>query len=490
MLVDSFKGGLFFHAANTHTDSSPAQNNLDGPQCQLMTKLLCGSRVRLQVSLTLALTALTFCLPSPIQGQDSQPAAHFLSFLGAGSHKKPDPPAEPPLRSTQPPAFTVPVEQLGFSAPGQFYLGTRISLVSLDFLDENRLLFTFRVPGLMHRDPKSGDGGDERRIRAVVLRLPEGTVEAEAVWSLHDRARYLYMLDNGQFLLRDREGLQLGDASLQLKPFLHFPGPVLWVETDPSHRYLVTGSSEPAINKPQPGDVPSPASAAATVTGDEKDASDKPDMVLRIIRREDAKVMLVSRVRSAVHLPISSDGYLEALRSKGMAWLLNLNHFDGGSTVLGSVDSLCSPLMNFVSPQVFMVTGCTSNGDPKLVAMSSDGRRLWETPPSGPLVWPLLVMGPDGSRLARESLVTDHGVNAFAPLGIEDIKGQAVEVFDAASGKVAMRAQASPVFDAGGNVAISPNGKRVAMVMAGAIQIFDLPPPPPLPEATVNKAGR
>ncbi len=455
-----------------------------------MAKWQFGTRVRLQASLTVALTALNMCLPLPISGQNSLTGARVLPVLGIGSHKKTDPPPEPPLRATQPPAFTVPVEQLGFTAPGQFYLGTRISLVSLDFLDENRLLFTFRVPGLMHRDPKSGDGSDERRIRAVVIRLPEGTVEAEALWSLHDRARYIYMLDNGQFLLRDRDGLQLGDASLQLKPFLRFPGPVLWVETDPSRRYLVTGSSEPAMVKSQPGDVASPATAAGTVTGDEKEANDKPDMVLRIIRREDGKVMLVSRVRSAVHLPISSEGYLEALRSKGMAWLLNLNHFDGGSTVLGSVDSLCSPLLDFVSPQVFVVTGCTSSGDPKLVAMASDGRRLWETTPSGPLVWPLLVMGPDGSRLARESLVTDHGVNAFAPLGIEDIKGQAVEIFDAASGKVAMRAQASPVFDAGGNVAISPNGKRVAMVMAGAIQIFDLPPPPPLPGPTVNKAGR
>jgi hypothetical protein len=456
-----------------------------------MRKLRSGCVVRLQASLMLAFMALAILLPTPTSGQASQPSApRAFTLFGIGSHKKSDVPVQPPLRSTQPPAFSVPIDQLGFSAPGQFYLGTRISLVSLDFLAEDRLLFTFRVPGLMHRDLKSSGGGDERQIRAVVIRLPEGTVQAQALWTLHDRSRYLYMLDKGQFLVRDRDGLQLGDASLQLKPFLQFPGPVLWVETDPSRRYLVTGSSEPTIAKPKLGDVPSPSTAAATVTGDEKVAADKPDTVLRIIRRDDAKVMLVSRVRTAVHLPISSDGYLEALRSKGMAWLLNLNHFDGGSTILGSVDSLCAPMLDFVSPQIFVVTGCSSSGDPKLVAMASDGRRLWESSPSGPLVWPLLVMSPDGLRLARESLVTDHNVNAFAPLGTDDIKGQAVEIFDAASGKVAMRAQASPVFDAGGNVAISPNGKRVAMVMAGAIQIFDLPPPPPLPVAPVNKAGR
>ena len=38
------------------------------------------------------------------------------------------------------------------------------------------------------------------------------------------------------------------------------------------------------------------------------------------------------------------------------------------------------------------------------------------------------------------------------------IKGQLVEVFDAANGKVALEAPASPMLDAGGNVAISPSG--------------------------------
>jgi len=31
-------------------------------------------------------------------------------------------------------------------------------------------------------------------------------------------------------------------------------------------------------------------------------------------------------------------------------------------------------------------------------------------------------------------------------------------------------------------VAISPSGRRVAVLNAGAIQVFELPAPPPLPE--------
>jgi hypothetical protein len=61
------------------------------------------------------------------------------------------------------------------------------------------------------------------------------------------------------------------------------------------------------------------------------------------------------------------------------------------------------------------------------------------------------------------------------------VKAQVVEVYDAADGRRVLTVQASPVLDGGGNVAISPSGKRVAVLNAGAIQVFELPEPAPLP---------
>ena len=440
-----------------------------------MAKLLVRADFWRFASLALAVTAFP---PSPLL---SAQTPGLFSLMG--SHKKAAAPlSPPPVRATLPPAITIPVEPLGFTAPGEFYLGMRNSLASLDFIDETHLLFTYRVPGLLRRDNTGTDPSAARQIRAVVLGLPQGAVQAETVWTLHDRKRYLWMLDNGQFLLRDRDSLQLGDANLQLKPYLHFPGPVLWVEMDPDRKFMVTGSSEPPTSASRTGDVPSPASAAATLVSDDQNSSPQPDLVLRILRRDTGKVMLVSHIRSAVHLPINAEGYLETLRGNGKAWVVNLNHFDGGSTILGSFDSVCSPQLDFVSPREFVASTCDSGGDPRLVAMTTGGRRLWDSPGSGSAVWPLLVTGANGSRIVRETLMATHSVNAFSPLGTDDIKGQDVQVFDAATGKLALRAQASPVFDAGGNVAISPSGRQVAIVMAEGIQVFDLPAPPPLPE--------
>jgi hypothetical protein len=63
----------------------------------------------------------------------------------------------------------------------------------------------------------------------------------------------------------------------------------------------------------------------------------------------------------------------------------------------------------------------------------------------------------------------------------QTVKEQSVTVFDAATGDIALVSPLSPILDAGGNVAISPSGRRVALLNAGAIEIFDLPPVPAVP---------
>jgi hypothetical protein len=99
-------------------------------------------------------------------------------------------------------------------------------------------------------------------------------------------------------------------------------------------------------------------------------------------------------------------------------------------------------------------------------------------------------MAPNGLRLVRETLAITHSIDASSPFSKEEIKGQIVEVYDAASGQVALTAPASPPLDAGGNVAISPSGRRVAVLNSGELQIFELPPPPPLPDSTGTQPGR
>jgi hypothetical protein len=404
-------------------------------------------------------------------------------------------PQEPSLL----PAFKIPVEPLGFSAPGNFYVGRHNSLVSLDFLDENRLLFTFQVRGLASRADVENTGIEVRPVRAVVVALPDGKIQAEAQWILHDRARYLWMLNDGNFLLRDRDSLQQGDSTLQMKPSLRFPGRLLWIEMDPSQRLMDTNFIQPRPEQ-KPKEVANLAASAK-----ETDTRPKHDLVIRTVNRESGQVVMESRLdlnedqpvdwdgyleaESAmlsglfgrVQLPINSDGYLLPLRDAGDLWALKLKHFVGDTRELGGLESTCMPSGDFISEGELLVTACAPGGGWHVVAMSTRGHRLWEIHAPSHEFSPLLVWSRDGSRLARETVFLNHSIDELHPLNAQAVKGQVVSVFDAADGKVALQALASPPLDAGGNVAISPSGRRVAILNAGAIQVFELPSAAPVP---------
>ncbi|HEX4285108.1 MAG TPA: hypothetical protein VHZ28_08440 [Terracidiphilus sp.] len=422
---------------------------------------------RLYASLALAAAAgLAWGMFSPAA------AAGILS-----RHRKADT-ADPPQKqapsASQPPAFSIPVEPLGFYSPGPYYMGQREALVSLDFLDENRLLFTFRAPGLMRR---SSVEDSQREIRAEVIALPQGSIETEALWTLHDHDRYLWVLHSGHFLLRDDNTIKEGDSKLELRPLLEFPGPLLSIEMDPGQHYLVTNSFEPSNVKAQQGQVASPATAEADVHMDHEGETEKKDTVLRILDRASGQVMLVSRVRAPVRVPINSDGYVETLSgpSPNKNWVLSFDSFKGGSKVLGNVDSSCQPPVAFAAQDAVVINACVFGNGRRLIAMSTGGHKLWESPSSATQIWPILVMAPNGSLVARETLTVDHSIEDFGhSLAQQDIKGQLVEVFDARGGKLLLRANANPVLDGGGNVAISPSGKRVAILNSGAIEVYEM----------------
>lgn len=393
-------------------------------------------------------------------------------------------PAAFPITSSLPPAASIHVTPLGFSGPGPLYLGERNAMASLAFIGEDRLLFTFRVPGLIRREHRPGEDPDSdvRQIRALVLNIANGAVESEAMWSVHDRARYLWMLKNGHFLLRDRENLSEGDDHLNLKPLLKFPGRLLRIDLDPNQQYLVSSSMEPPETAAERDSASSTATGSDAANKDEKKTDPAaPDFVVRILRRDSGKVMLVSRTRSVAHLPINSVGYLEDLRGRADDWTLNLNYFSGGSHLLGNVDSTCAPSNEFIREELILATGCSGPDAIKLIAITTEGRILWKdvNPPTA--VWPVQFKSENGLRIGFETLSVTHGVGPYSPLGNDDIKGQLVRILDSATGEIVFEAPATPVLDMGGNAALSPSGRKVAVVNAGDIQVFNLPEPPPIP---------
>jgi hypothetical protein len=405
-----------------------------------------------------------------------------------------------PASPSASPTFTIPTGPLGFSVPGENYLLRRESLVSLDFLDEDRILFTFRVPRLMQRDAGDDSEDKKQQIQALVLSLPSGKIEARATWTVPDRSRYLWMLNDGHFLLRVADGLDEGDAQLQMKPKLRAPERLLWIELDPKQQVMITNSLEPANvsqkadesrrDGPNPGnpilgDSGAPVAEPADVTKDGQKPGEQSVLVARTEKLESGEVMLERRVpwtQQSSDWPMNSDGYLETSHDKADQWLLKLNSFSGGSQVLTHIESLCPPQGNFVSESELLLMRCDPDSGWTLRAIMTRGDSLWEARTAMNAMVPLLVAAPNGLRVARETMLLKRSVDKYKrKVGMPDFQGQIVKVFNAADGTMVLEAPLTPIFDGGGNVAISPSGQRVAILNTGAIQVFQLPAPPAMP---------
>jgi hypothetical protein len=398
-----------------------------------------------------------------------------------------------PPKTAVPPSFAIPVGPIGFASPAPFYLGARVAQVSMSFLDEDNLLFTFRVPGLISRvhspanlAPGEVAGVDElhneRHIRAVVLSLPSGKVTAESLWRLHDSDQYLWALKGGKFLLRDRNTVLMGDSALHLELFLRFPGPVKSLELDPDQQFLVTNSTEP----------PAPEKKPVSDADSNRDSSGKGDAaepvadqdLLRVLNMTTRKVTLFSRMDAVRHVPLDGGGFYETLRGMRDDWWVSYREFKGEAIPLLAVRSTCSPALDVLRHDSVLASACVPEGGRRLSLVTRDKRKLWEVAVPATQVWPVLAKSAEGLRVARASLEVAHPVGPNYPLEPSEVRQQIVQVYDVATGKLELSVPASPVLDGGGNFALSPSGRRFAVLNGGAIQVFDLAPAPAMPAPT------
>jgi hypothetical protein len=257
---------------------------------------------------------------------------------------------------------------------------------------------------------------------------------------------------------------------------------------DPMQQLMIANTLESATAAQKPGD-PSPAAAdPPPATADGKKSGNQSILVARTLKRATGDVIHISRMpwtSQTSDFPMNSEGYVQTSPGGGGRWQLRSSFYTGGDRVLATVDSSCPPEYSYVSDSELLVTTCDPDGGAKMLAISTRGDTLWEAKTSTNAIWPLMATTPGGSRAVRETVLLKRSVDRYKHLlGAKDIQGQIVRVFDTANGKMVMQSPLTPILDGGGNIAISPSGQRVAILNAGAIQVFQLPAPSPLHPAS------
>ena len=379
----------------------------------------------------------------------------------ASSANKNPPEAKPEAR--------IPVEPLGYHAPGPLYLLSRMSFGSLDFADSSHLLFTFHETRLLRRveDPDSSE--DDQMIHAVVLSLPDGHVTQSADWLMRDRSRYLWPLGNGRFLLRRRNTYLITDESLKLRALARTPTPLQATEVSPDGRLLVV---EDEYERHTPEQHEKLAREAASYG----DSPPQEDTQIALMDVDSKTIEAALHVEQPLILPVTSSGYLTVREERENDYVVRFNPFHGQELTLGTVASVCTPRETFLNSQALMIESCGPNSDDiYLDTWSIDGKKLWRGRRDARAVWPTFATAQSGTRFAVGLLQASHSISVADSLIDEDVKQQLVQVFDTETGKLLLSTNASPILSAGQNFALSPSGDRLAVLRNGAIEIYDIP---------------
>ena len=407
-------------------------------------------------------------------------AAVLLSSLACAAAHKPKGAALVPTEMQ--PLTRIAVAPLGYEAPPSFYLTYRMSSATLGFFDNDRLLFTFRVGGLLRRLPDDRPDDDDQQIRAVVLDLATGKVIRQAEWRMHDRGAYLWPYTDGRFLVRVRDSLFLTGESLDLEPYLTFDTGLREVEVSPDRTMTVLETNEP--------DKPHTLVSSLGAPG-----GTKPVRVL-ILPSGEKTAIAESEGENPSLLPLIEGGLLNVLEGKFAGyWALQDQPFHGESKLVAEVKSSCRPAAQPVSAQVALLVGCYGEGDDRPVtAVAMDGQRLWQDRWANRYVWGWFDYAENGSRFAYESVEVTRPISSFDALYPEDVTDQMVGVYDTETGKLVLVRDVSPVLTAGQNVALSPDGTRFAILRGGAVEVYDLPPvsvaEPQKPPQVAAKKGK
>jgi hypothetical protein len=384
------------------------------------------------------------------------------------------------------PIASIAVGPLGFLAPSPAYLDLRLAWASLNFIDDNHLLFTFHANSLLRRIPEDTGGGEEQMVHADVLEISSGKVVRQADWRMHDRGHYIWALKDGQFLVRQSNTLCLTNSSLELRPYLNFETQLQGVEVSPGRTMLLlelagfmppeendADENKPSLLPPSPG---SPAKVRPRRT----------DVVL--LRPGESKILAKTELRVPVAVPLNEDGVLEVFAGKQpKVWMIEkeliyqVDQKPGDATrqeEVGEVRSACTPQMQPLSRNVVLVQNCPTNGTSgnEVSALTLDGKVLWQSRWQSKYIWPTFDYAENGSRFAYESMQMNRDIGTIDSFGEADVVAQPVGVFNTETGKLELVLNASPVLSEGQNFALSADGRRFAILRNGAIEVYDLPP--------------
>lgn len=385
------------------------------------------------------------------------------------------------------PSARISLEKLGFPGVSAGFVSAGASVLTVNFLDDEHLMVTFGLRGLVKRIEGDPDTDEDREVAAEIVDVPSGKIVARTNWHLHDHGRYLWPIGHGRFMLRVGSSLSAFSplANLHKDPFRRVAFPirgsyVAGVMTSPDGGVLTIESVIP-IKK----DGPATWADANGV---------KSTTVLDLYRLTgegtDASPMAISSphsVRSAqpIAFPIDEDGFLWGTNESRdpSEWTMSFHAFAPAGkknpVVVGKLHSSCVPRILIASRSEYVSITCQgADAHMKLATFGFDGHENWEEPMDLDSSM-AFAFAPSSGRFAMSRIVASTAALATDLNGLppDPVFTQEVRVYQTESGDLLLKATTTPAFKTAENFDLSADGRVAALVRNGEIAIYQLPAP-------------
>jgi hypothetical protein len=365
------------------------------------------------------------------------------------------------------PIARIELEPMGYQGLQQEHMVAGSPMLTVNFVDDNHLLVTFEVRRLMKRETNAGPGEADRTVMACLVDVASDTVVAHTEWRLHDRSQYLWDLGGGKFLLRIRDELTVfspmagkPEDAFRTSPFLQTQRHIVAVLLS-ADRDLLTIES---VKRPDAtaGDV-------AVHVGVDPAPVQINFYRLRTDETDHNKLVLTSagaiRTRAAIALPVTAAGYLDIIEGGKRTWLFNFDEHSGKVHELLAFDTTCFPRPVFVGHDEFIVFGCKSGDERRLLAgFNLRGEEMWQQGFYESYIAPTFSFAPAAGRFALGRTIIGAPLPEDVALSAAAISSQEVRVYQTYNGTQLFRINCTPVERSGQNFDLSPDGMRLAVV--------------------------
>lgn len=390
------------------------------------------------------------------------------------------------------PANRISLDSLGFEPQSLEFLAAGSSMLTVNFVDNQHLLFTFGVHRLMKRIPNDPPDDEDRTVEAVLVELPSGKVRARTDWRLHDSGQYLWGLGHGRFLLRVHDTLTTfaplanlaSGQPFRQRAFMTTDRRIGAVLLSPESDLMIIETVErtPPVPVPRPplfGPAPKPAPQPLSKPGDPAPVA-LSFYRLSLPGTDDEVQAKLAGVAHSTHfgdVAAMGAGHIGVVDEGRQRWGFDFRPYNGKPKVLAPFGSTCDPTPRFVSSSEFVAFGCHSGKSPMVMGgFNMSGEEMWEQNLFGDYVAMSMSFAPESGRFALGRVLGEASVEDLLVAPAAALTAQNVVVYQTESGKQILHIDCSPIARAGQNFALSPDGMSLAVVRGGAIEIYTLPP--------------